>query len=461
MKKIILLIAVITVVSCQQKAPVDYALLSGMISNSSANELVISSKDNSVKETIQIAEDGSFTDTLRVKPGVYYFMNAGQRIGVYLETGVAINLNFDADNIENSLVFSGKGSDASSYLFEKRSIAQDLMGDRTAFYALNEADYLDKITEIKEAQELVLNARIDIPESFKALELRNINYEYLNKIDIYELYHAHFAELPEFEVSETFETPLETIDFTNEDDFVYSNDYKYLVESNFRDKAIELAESADIEEDIAYLKAVSAIESEVIKNELLYGAAFYGITYTNEVEDYYQAFMAGSTDAEANAKITESYNKLKTLAKGEPSPKFVDYENFKGGTTSLDDLKGKYVYVDVWATWCGPCKVEIPSLKELESEYAGKNIEFVSISVDNVDGRRGSHDSWLEMVEEENLQGIQLFSDKDWSSDFVTGYLIKGIPRFILIDPNGNIVQANAPRPSDEKLVELFNELKI
>lgn len=152
------------------------------------------------------------------------------------------------------------------------------------------------------------------------------------------------------------------------------------------------------------------------------------------------------------------------LPKGAPSPVFENYENFKGGTTSLSDLKGKYVYVDVWATWCGPCKREIPSLKKVEAQYHGKNIAFVSISID--DARRSgtlekAHESWKKMVAEKELGGIQLFSDKAWQSDFVRGYKIDGIPRFILIDPKGNIVTPDAPRPSNPKLIELFNELKI
>ena len=65
------------------------------------------------------------------------------------------------------------------------------------------------------------------------------------------------------------------------------------------------------------------------------------------------------------------------------------------------------------------------------------------------------------MVKEMQLGGIQLFADNNWKSKFVTDYGIEGIPRFILIDPNGNIVSADAPRPSDPKLVELFTELKI
>ena len=167
--------------------------------------------------------------------------------------------------------------------------------------------------------------------------------------------------------------------------------------------------------------------------------------------------MDNSTNEEYKAEIAKSYNKLKTVAKGQPSPKFENYENFKGATTSLDDFKGKYVYVDVWATWCGPCKREIPSLKEVEKKYHGKNIEFVSISVDNVK----DHDAWKKMVEDMELKGVQLFADKAWESQFVQDYLIKGIPRFILIDTEGNIVNSNAPRPSSEKLIELFNELKI
>jgi len=159
--------------------------------------------------------------------------------------------------------------------------------------------------------------------------------------------------------------------------------------------------------------------------------------------------------------IAKDYDKqqymAKNLAKGMASPKFADYENYKGGTTSLNDLKGKYVYVDVWATWCGPCKREIPFLQEVEKAYHGKNIEFVSISVD----KEKDHETWKQMVADKELGGIQLYADKDWQSDFVQGYKINGIPRFILIDPKGNIVSANAPRPSSDDLKVLFDDLKI
>lgn len=148
---------------------------------------------------------------------------------------------------------------------------------------------------------------------------------------------------------------------------------------------------------------------------------------------------------------------LTTLAKGKVSPVFVNYENHKGGKTSLANLKGKYVYIDVWATWCAPCKAEIPSLKALEKEYAGKNIHFVSLSVDKPE----AHETWKNMVAAEQLGGIQLFADNNFESQFILDYNINSIPRFILIDAAGNIVDADAPRPSDPKIKELFTELGI
>jgi len=148
---------------------------------------------------------------------------------------------------------------------------------------------------------------------------------------------------------------------------------------------------------------------------------------------------------------------LTRLGKGKASPVFTDYENFKGGKTSLADLKGKYVYIDVWATWCAPCKAEIPSLKALEKEYAGKNIAFVSISVDKPE----AYETWKKMVTDEQLGGVQLYADNNFESQFILDYGINAIPRFILIDPAGNIVDADVLRPSNPKLKELFTELGI
>lgn len=139
---------------------------------------------------------------------------------------------------------------------------------------------------------------------------------------------------------------------------------------------------------------------------------------------------------------------------GQPSPSF-NYENYKGGTTKLEDFKGKYVYIDVWATWCGPCRQEIPFLQKVEEKYHGKNIEFVSLSVD----AKKDYEKWRKMVGDKSLGGVQIIADKDWQSDFVTAYGIDSIPRFILIGPDGKVIDANAARPSEARLVEQLDKL--
>lgn len=158
-----------------------------------------------------------------------------------------------------------------------------------------------------------------------------------------------------------------------------------------------------------------------------------------------------------------TYAKNLTMGKGKPSPKFEGYVDFKGGKKSLDTFKGKFVYIDVWATWCGPCIREIPSLKNLEKEYHKKNIEFVSISTDgarrNGNSWEAAEKKWRDFVKENQLSGVQLWSGQDYA--FQSAYQISGIPRFILIDPQGNIVEANAPRPSDPRLKTLFTSLGI
>lgn len=140
---------------------------------------------------------------------------------------------------------------------------------------------------------------------------------------------------------------------------------------------------------------------------------------------------------------------------GQPCPAFEGYENHAGGETSLSDLKGKYVYIDFWATWCGPCKAEIPALKQLEKDYHDKNIEFVSISIDRV----ADYETWKTMVTEEELTGVQLYAKGD--RGFPDALKVRGIPRFVILDPEGVVVRSNAPRPSTESVRKVFEELGI
>ena len=112
---------------------------------------------------------------------------------------------------------------------------------------------------------------------------------------------------------------------------------------------------------------------------------------------------------------------------------------------------GKYKFIDLWATWCAPCKAEIPYLQQLEAEFQGKEIEFISISIDK------NRKKWKDYVRKHQLGGVQLWAG-DWS--YLPEELHVGsIPRFILIDKEGNWVDTEAFRPSNPALKKLLKNL--
>ena len=128
---------------------------------------------------------------------------------------------------------------------------------------------------------------------------------------------------------------------------------------------------------------------------------------------------------------------------GESATDFT-YPDKDGKDVSLSDFVGSVVYVDVWATWCGPCRAEMPFLHDLEAEYSDKNITFVGVSVDEEKNRQ----AWLDMMVDKDMKGVQLFAD-GWSQ-ITKDYAINGIPRFMLFDAEGNVSNLNADRPSSE-----------
>lgn len=139
------------------------------------------------------------------------------------------------------------------------------------------------------------------------------------------------------------------------------------------------------------------------------------------------------------------------LKAGDESPKF-SFPDVKGNTVSSDDFKGKYVFIDVWASWCPPCRGQLPHMKALEEKMHGKNIVFVSISVDE------NEKAWKDMVEKESLTGYQLRANID--TPFMKKYKVNGIPRFILLDKEGKIINPNMTRPSQPETLKTLEALK-
>jgi thiol-disulfide isomerase/thioredoxin len=192
--------------------------------------------------------------------------------------------------------------------------------------------------------------------------------------------------------------------------------------------------------------------AELFGNDTLKGAYIASALRFRTFEE-----LEKSIDPVKQYLVTDSmraayFQALKSLAnfkKGSPAYNFA-YLNTEGQKVSMADLKGKVVLVDVWATWCGPCKKEIPHLKKLEEEFKGRNLEFVSISID----AEKDKEKWKEMVAKEKLGGTQLFAGSE--SELSKYYNINTIPRFMVFDQQGRIMSVDAPRPSEPELKQLL-----
>lgn len=127
-----------------------------------------------------------------------------------------------------------------------------------------------------------------------------------------------------------------------------------------------------------------------------------------------------------------------------------------GNKVSLSDFKGKVVYMDIWATWCMPCMMEMNKSKSLKEKYKdNKDLVFLYVSIDK------NIDKWKSTVKSKGFTGVHVNSKEGKEESITEKYKATYIPRYILIDREGNIVDEDAKRPSDAALVDdLENALK-
>lgn len=159
------------------------------------------------------------------------------------------------------------------------------------------------------------------------------------------------------------------------------------------------------------------------------------------------------SDSLEKDKVMSLYKQYRPLMKGQPAPLSV-LKDTKGGEHTFAEFKGKWLVVDVWATWCSSCLKKMPLFLAMSEKYSKRtDIVFITLSID----RSKAKGRWLKALEKHRMTGIlNLIPDMDYTSPFEDAYFVSGVPRYLVIDKEGKLVTAFAPSPGNgmEELVE-------
>lgn len=194
------------------------------------------------------------------------------------------------------------------------------------------------------------------------------------------------------------------------------------------------------------------VEDEVVRNLLLSDAIEMYLSGGGDkhLVENYETFTKLCTDEAALARVAQTYRELNELGPGKLAPDFTLIAP-DGSRLKLSDLRGKVLYIDVWATWCGPCVSEIPFMEKLWEKYGDNpNLEFVSISTDH------NEDSWKKKLAQDKPGWKNFVTEGGMRGPLNQLYGISGIPRFMLIDKDGRIINVNAARPSSPDIEQVL-----
>jgi len=437
--------------------------ISGTLLNVPTDSLyLLNNYGDTIRATTRNA-DNTFDFEIDKSEEDYYVLNFGIDINknykqlLYLKPGD--NLHIMIDSLK--LTFSKNGAERNQYLYDKSTY--EWYNHWVPFYGKIEREsfYRDSVTNCNKVKVKTL-----INDSkFIERELKNIDYDYASFI----------------------------YNVQNSLDSIISNDVKW-AKSIKSDNKIELKRSKD------YIRLVVKLMTyrDTLSMEEL--NSVYNTIGHKKLQDIFIKSMIGFMNPlqEQLQNGTDSYEKAVVVKEfvetnyphlivqfnpifkiyqkfhnAEGKKASFSYEDINGKIVNLSDFEGKYVYIDFWATWCGWCIKEFPYANKIKKQFKGKNIKFVTISIDSEEKKN----SWKEYVIKKKLEGIQLISPlKKGKTQEHTSFIDKGeiedpfltllhvndfnmgIPQFSLIGPDGKILDASAPRPSNENIIDYLNQ---
>ncbi len=407
--------------------------------------------DRTTAYTAELDKHGRATITL---PGVEYLyarlVYGEQTRPLFIQRGDGATARFDGLHFAESLEVDGKNRAANDYLRTTtlpEGPSYDVSWDEFAQGLQEQCTGIARLLEVRGLDSLC--------PDFARIERLRLRYAYAQPMLVYEMGHRMMTGDTTFRVGSALTDSVRELVVAREelaDVPEYRDFLRFGIPLLLQDEGVSIENSYD--RTVATMRYIGErfpagrVKQSMLRSLALEYLQVEGVRNTEELQNLANSYL---TDPQMLADYRAEISRHDLTAAGRPSPDFTAVDR-TGRRYTLSDFRGKYLYIDLWASWCGPCKRELPHLKRLSERFADREILFLGLSVDS------ERDDWEKALDSEELPGTQLWLDP--SSSFAADYGVDGIPRFILLDKEGHIVESNMLRPSSEGIDSYLESLK-
>ena len=365
-----------------------------------------------------------------------------KKVKLFLELGDQLHIDADLLDLPQSLRFSGQGAANNQFLAALRARFPDYLD---IDYADLEVDAFRKIID---QRRLEMTRFLDegcnqyqLTPAFVDYYRTEITYEWANLVVSYPTNYMFANGHKNEDLPADYHEALDQIELVDEA-AIGTTDYRTFLDRNFvriredADDRVQLEQLSDsqrqdhIETYTPYNQAKQTLHGKVryffIAGEIVWD---FRKGWFDQGEQRLAEFLQDNPYPEYTEVVEEVVREISKLKPGQPAPDFT-LSDLQGQSVSLSDFKGQAVFLDFWASWCGPCIGAVPYLEEIKQRTRDQKVVFLNISLDPAD-------EWHQAVEEHGLTGVHVHSPGGWQSAVAQLYQVQSIPSYFLVRPDG------------------------